>query len=114
MPLAIIHGDPMVCTQGSQPCPLSVTNHRKVMIDDKPAATVADHAPGVNLGTFGTCKVSGGPCTPATPAPWTPGSTGNVRTNDHRMLLPTDKLMCTIGGVISIASPNQSRNVQDT
>ncbi len=113
MPLAIIHGDQMVCTQGSSPCALNVTNHRKVMIDDKPAATIMDHAPGVNLATFGSCKVSGGPCTPATAAPWTAGSAKNVQANDHRLLMATDQLVCSVGGAISLMAPKQARNVKD-
>ncbi|MFL5329133.1 MAG: DUF4280 domain-containing protein [Gemmataceae bacterium] len=113
MPIAIINGDLTVCTQGSQPCPLVVTNHRKVMIDDQPAATVLDHSPGVNLATYGTCKVTGGPCTPATAAPWLRGSAKNVQANDQRLLLASDKLMCAAGGVISISGPKQARNVQD-
>ena len=113
MSLAIINGDLTVCTQGSQPCPLSVTNHRKVMIDDQPAATIMDHAPGVNLATYGTCKISGGPCTPATAAPWAAGSAKNVKANDHRLLMVTDKLTCSVGGMISLSGPKQSRNVKD-
>ena len=114
MSLAIINGDLTVCTQGSQPCPLVVNNHRKVMIADQPAATIMDHAPAVNLATFGTCKVTGGPCTPATAAPWTRGSAGKVQANNFRLLIATDTLACAAGGVISLSSPKQARKVQDT
>src|SRR4051794_619978 len=113
MAIAIVNGDLTVCTQGSQPCPLNVTNHRKVMIDNQPTATIMDHAPGVNLATFGTCKISGGPCTPATAAPWAPGSAKNVQANDHRLLMASDKLVCSVGGMISIPSPKQAGNVND-
>ena len=111
---AVINGALLQCTNGSAPCTLTVTNHRNVQADDKAAATVLDHAPGVNLSTFGTCTVSGGSCTPATPAPWLTGSTTRVQVNDQLVLLATDKLMCTVPGVITVADPMQTRNVLDT
>jgi len=101
------------CTQGSNPCPLTVTNHKNVTIADQPAATIMDHAPGVNLKTFGACKVTGGPCAPATPAPWIKGSGNQIQVGDQLVLLPTDTLACTVPGVITIVDPVQTKNVLD-
>ncbi len=111
---AVIDGALLQCTQGSNPCPLTVTNHKGVLIDEKPAATIMDHAPGVNLKTFGTCKVTGGPCTPATPAPWLPGSGKQVQVGDRLVLLESDTLACSVPGVITIINPMQAKNVFDT
>jgi len=110
---AVINGSLLQCTQGSTPCPLTVTNHRNVFVADMPAATVLDHAPVVNVATFGTCKVTGGPCAPATPAPWQSGSGRKVQVNDQLVLLATDRLACTVSGVITVIDPVQPRNVYD-
>jgi hypothetical protein len=98
------------CTQGDTPCPLAATNHRNVQIDDKAAATILDIAPGANLKTFGTCKATGKPCTPAPAGPWQKGSNRRVLVNDQLVLLATDKLACPAGpGVITIVRPGQGK-----
>ncbi len=110
---AIVNGAVCLCTQGSDPCALKVTNHNNVQIDDQSAATVLDHIPGVNLTTFGTCKVTGSKCVPVTPAPWETGSATNVQVNDQLVLLQTDRLKCTVPGIITVLDPMQARNVLD-
>jgi hypothetical protein len=110
----VVDGALLRCTQGDVPCPLKATNHRSVLVDDKPVATILDFVPGVNLKTFGTCKALGKPCTPAAPAPWVHGSDRNVQANDQLLLLLTDKLACPAGpGVITVASEGQARQVWD-
>lgn len=113
MAIAVVDGALLQCTQGASPCSLTVTNHNNVQIDDKPAATIMDFAPGVNIKTFGACKILGGPCAPAIPAPWIKGSAKAVNVNDQLALLETDQLMCTVAGVITITSPMQTKNVED-
>lgn len=112
---AVVDGALLQCTQGDAPCPLTVTNHIMVQADDKPMATVLDHKPGVNLKTFGTCKATGGPCTPVTAFPWLPGSQTNVKIGDQYVLLKSDQLLCSAAsGIITISNPMQFRKVQDT
>jgi len=108
MATAVVQGATLVCTCGSTPAPLVVTSQTTVKIDNKPAATVADHIPMLNVAPFGACK-QGGPCVPAFAAPWAPGSTSTVKIGGQLALLSTDKLMCAaVTGVVSITDPGQT------
>ncbi len=114
MPQAVVMGAQLQCTCGDAPTPLTVTSQMQVKIGNQFAATVMDYAPIVNIAPFGTCKTltaaaSGvpTPCVPATTSPWTPGSTSIVRIGNFNGLLSTDKLVCTVGGMISITTPGQ-------
>ena len=116
MPQAVVSTAQLQCTCGDAPTPLTVTSQMQVKIGNQLAATVMDYAPAVNIAPFGTCKTltaaaSGvpTPCVPATVAPWTPGSTSVVRVGNLLGLLSTDKLACTVGGMISIISPGQAQ-----
>jgi hypothetical protein len=99
------------------PSQLQVTSQGDMKIDNQLAATVQDHVPVLNIAPFGTCKVltaaaSGTPmpCVPAPVGPWVPGSTSRVTIGKHPALLSTDRLHCSIPGVITIVDPGQ----QDT
>jgi hypothetical protein len=114
MAVAVIMGASLQCTCGDAPSKLVVDTHGNNNIANKLAATVMDHKPTVNILPFGTCKTltaaaSGTPtpCVPATAAPWTPGSTSVVKIANQLALLSTDKLACTVGGMISITDPGQ-------
>lgn len=116
MPLAVVNTAQLQCTCGDAPTPLTVTSQMQVKIGNQLAATIMDHVPVTNIAPFGTCKTltaaaSGvpTPCVPATVAPWTPGSTSVVMIGGFPALLSTDRLTCTIGGVISIISPGQTQ-----
>ena len=116
MSTAVIHGAKLQCTCGDAPSNLIVNSHGNNKIDNQLAATIMDHKPAANILPFGTCKTltaaaSGTPtpCVPATVAPWTPGSTSVVLIGNFNALLNTDKLACTIGGMISITDPAQQK-----
>jgi hypothetical protein len=90
------------------------------MIGNKLAATIQDHTPVSNIPPFGNCTVltaqANGvptPCVPAIPAPWAPGSTSPVQVGNFPGLLSTDKLACTIPGVITVQDPGQ-KDTSDT
>lgn len=111
---AVVNTAQLNCTCGDVPSPLTVTSQAQVKIGNQLAATVMDFAPVVNITPFGTCKTltaaAGGvptPCVPATVAPWTPGSTSVVKIGSLVGLLSTDRLACTVGGMISVVSPGQ-------
>ena len=114
MATAVVNGAMLQCTCGDAPTPLTVTSQMQAKIGNQLAATIMDHAPTVNIAPFGTCKTltaaaSGvpTPCVPATVAPWSPGSTSIVNIGNFPGLLNTDKLACTVGGMISITNPGQ-------
>jgi len=101
------------CVAGAAPVPLVANNAPTVQIGNMVAATIMDNVPFKNIPTFGNCKIltaaaSGvpTPCVPATVAPWAPGSP-TVLIGNFPALNNSSKLMCTIGGVISIVSPGQ-------
>ena len=56
MPELVVMGAMLKCDQGMAPCPLVVLPVNMVTGCDKPAATVNDMIPIVNIATFGMCK----------------------------------------------------------
>ena len=112
----------MMCSFGITPAPLSVIP-TGVMASDLPAATIMDHAPLVNIPTFGMCTtvtnpevatattaalgvLTPMPCVPVTPAPWVPGAV-TVTITGMPALTNDCTCMCTWGGVITIDEPGQ-------
>lgn len=109
MPTAVVNNAMLQCTCGDAPTPLTVTSQATDKIEGQLIATIMDFAPTTNIKPFGTCKTltaaaSGTPtpCVPATVAPWSPGSTSTCKVGGFPGLLNTDKLSCTVGGMISI------------
>ncbi|QDU63017.1 hypothetical protein Pan216_38910 [Planctomycetes bacterium Pan216] len=108
-------GEPIVvetavcaCTMGTVPTPLTVTSQEFKTINAMPVATIADCAPDVNITPFGTCNeltaaASGvpQPCVPAPVGTWMPGSL-MWTANELPILVQTDKLVCGVGGEISV------------
>lgn len=110
------------CTFGAAPATLIVAAPRP-LAGNLPAANIMDHAPIMNLPTFGMCNTPSNPvvaaataaalgvltpmpCIPATSAPWVPGSP-TVMVGGMPALNNSCKCMCNWGGVISITSPGQ-------
>jgi len=114
----------MQCSFGTLPSVLSVIPKGPPVNTSGPiAATIMDHAPLVNIPTFGLCNtitnpvvatattaalgvLTPMPCIPATVAPWAPGSP-TVLINNFPALNNSSKCMCTWGGVISIINSGQ-------
>jgi|TARA_B110000238_G_C16002193_1_gene385004 hypothetical protein len=120
-------GAMMQCSMGLAPSSLMVVPTNKVMTSNKPAATIMDHKPMANVLPFGMCKSPANPmvaaataaalgvltpmpCIPATAAPWVPGSP-TVLIGNMPALNDSSKLMCSYGGVISINSPGQVKEL---
>jgi hypothetical protein len=120
-------GAMMQCSMGLAPSSLMVVPTNKVMTSNKPAATIMDHKPMVNVLPFGMCKSPANPmvaaataaalgvltpmpCIPATAAPWVPGSP-TVLIGNMPALNDSSKLMCSYVGVISINSPGQVKEL---
>ncbi|MGF1625091.1 MAG: DUF4280 domain-containing protein, partial [Alphaproteobacteria bacterium] len=110
-------------TFGAAPTALIVADPTRPLAGGLPSANIMDHAPIVNLPTFGMCNTPSNPvvasataaalgvltpmpCIPATSAPWIPGSP-TVLVGNMPALNNSCKCMCNWGGVISITSPGQ-------
>ena len=116
MPRAVVAGATLQCTCGSAPAKLIVMSQTLTTIEDKLAATVLDFKPGANIPPFGTCNVLTAaalgvpvPCAMVPAGPWQPGSTTQVKIGEQLALLSTDKLMCSVPGVISVVDPGQQK-----
>ncbi len=113
MPKQVVNLAMISCAQGASSTPLTVLPTSQPMVGMQPAASIMDNVPMVNIMPFGTCKVltaaaSGvpTPCVPATAAPWAPGSP-TVMVGNKPALHDGCKLVCSVGGVISVTNPGQ-------
>lgn len=106
------------------PGALKVLPANRVVVAGKPAATIADVKPMVNIPSFGLCMspqnpevasatsaasgvLTPQPCKPNVPAPWAPGSP-TVLLGGQPAVNSTGKCTCAYSGVISILSPGQA------
>lgn len=118
MGLPVVLSANLTCTFGAAPSALVVIPAKGVMMENKPAATIMDHVPMVNIMPFGMCMslanptVAGAtaaalgvltpmPCIPLTSAPWMPGSS-TVMIGGVPALNNSSMCMCNWGGQISI------------
>lgn len=116
--MPVTHGAPLMCTFGIAPGTLNVLPDKKVLGENKPAATIMDNKPYVNVAPFGLCNslanpitasqtsaalgvLTPGTCTPVIPGPWAPGST-TVLIANQPALTDSSQCMCAYGGMISI------------
>ena len=123
MPQHVCNGAMLMCSFGVAPGQLTVLPVERVMTSGQPAATIMDHQPMVNIGSFGMCispanpmvaaataaalgVLTPQPCIPMTMTPWVPGAvtelTGNKPSLDN-----TCTCMCLWGGVIQVTVPGQ-------
>jgi hypothetical protein len=123
MPQQVIDGAMLACSFGVAPSMLSVLPINRTNCSNKPAATIQDHVPNVNIKPFGMCMSPSNPqviaataaalgvftpqpCIPVTPAPWVPGAP-TVQIANQLALDNTSKCNCTWAGVISITFAGQ-------
>ena len=123
MPMHVCSGAVLQCSFGLAPSSLMVLPVNQTFTSYMPAANIMDHVPIVNILPFGACTslanptvaaatsaamgvLTPMPCIPATAAPWVPGAP-TVLLGNMPALDDTSKLMCTWGGVISVAFPGQ-------
>jgi len=107
MPLHVVNSAQLICTCGAAPSILVVLPVHREQIENQFAANISDHVPMVNIMPFGVCTILEGPCVPATPAPWAPGSP-TVTLDSQPALDSISTLQCMVGGTITIAYPGQS------
>ncbi|GEA85067.1 MAG: DUF4280 domain-containing protein [Cellulomonas sp.] len=116
-----------MCSFGLAPASLNVLPTSGVLIEGKPAATITDSAPMVNVPPFGMCTslanptvaaataaalgvLTPMPCIPAT-TPWVNGATQTVIGGRPALTLGA-QCMCAYGGVIQILNPGSMRTLE--
>ncbi len=112
------------CSFGLAPSTLSVLPIARVLIEGKPAATIADSVTALNIPPFGMCTTLSNPtvaaataaalgiltpmpCVPV-PGPWLPVAPRTL-VGGKPVLGLSSKCVCSWGGVISIANPGSVR-----
>lgn len=121
MAIAVTSTASLMCTFGAAPSTLTVIPDKMVLFENKPAATIMDNKPFMNIAPFGVCMslsnpitaaqtaaalgvLTPGTCTPMTPAPWVMGAP-TVLIKNQPALNNSSKCNCVYGGVISITMP---------
>ena len=116
----VVMGAMCQCSFGVAPSSLIITPENRVMVENKPAATIMDNIPMKNIMPFSMCNslsnpqvaaatsaamgvLTPQPCIPVVPAPWTPGSP-TVMIGNKPALNNASMCNCTWGGVITITN----------
>jgi hypothetical protein len=106
--LAVVNGAILKCDKGAAPSPLTVTTPSLTQIGGMPVATIMDYLTGVNVKPFGACAVTGGPCFPVTPLPWSPGEPSiSLVPSIFPILSDASLLPCAVGGIIQVLYAGQ-------
>ena len=120
----VVAGAQLMCTFGMVPATLAVLPVNRVMVAKRPAATIQDHMPMVNIPTFGMCTslanpvvaaattaalgvLTPMPCVPATVSPWLPGAM-RATAGHQPLLTATCQCNCIWGGLITVAFAGQA------
>jgi len=116
-------GAMMMCSFGMAPSSF-VATPKMVTTSYMDAGNIMDNKPIANIPPFGACQslanpqvaaataaalgvLTPMPCLPVIAAPWAPGAT-TVLVSNQPALNNTSKLMCNWAGVISISNPGQT------
>ncbi len=117
----------MMCSFGVAPATLNVLPTSGVLIEGKPAGTITDSAPMVNVPPFGMCLSLANPTVAAatsaalgvlTPMPCIPSTTPWVNAATQTLIGGRPALTlgaqctCTNGGVIQILNPGAMRTLE--
>lgn len=118
MGTATVTGALAMCSFGVAPSSLNFLPTPKVMIEGRPAGTIADIAPGVNVMPFGMCTslsnptvaaatsaalgvLTPMPCVPTIAGPWKPGAM-KTTIGGKPALTSGATCNCAFGGVVSM------------
>jgi len=118
---------PLLCSFGLAPSTLNVLPLTRVLVEGKPAATVTDMVPMVNIPPFGMCTslanptvaaataaalgvLTPMPCIPVTVGPWVPPA-AQTQAGNVPALTASAQCHCAWGGIISIIFPGSVRTL---
>lgn len=127
MPPVVTSTAMLMCTFGMAPSTLNTLPTRKVMVEGKPIAAIADMAPAMNIPPFAMCQslanptvaaataaalgvLTPMPCVPATTGPWMPGA-AKTMVGGLPVLTAGSTCLCMWGGVISISFPGSVKTM---
>lgn len=120
MPNPVVMGATLTCPFGMAPSTLLV-NRPTVLVEGRPAATIFDSAPMMNIPPFGMCQslanpavasataaalgtLTPMPCTPTIVRPWTPVAP-TALVGGAPILAAGSTTQCAFGGVITVTNP---------
>lgn len=122
----VVNGAMITCSFGSNPSELMVTSQSKCMVCGRPAATIMDAKPGVNISSFGLCSsllnpqvasataAALGVLTPQ-PCGFIPGGTWSADKSKiilagKPVLCNSSRLICGMGqGIITVTNTGQKK-----
>jgi Domain of unknown function (DUF4280) len=124
-----VQGAVLQCSFGLAPSTLNPLPVTRVVIEGRPAATITDMAPLVNIPPFGMCNslanpmvaaataaalgvLTPMPCVPATVSPWQPGAP-RTTIGGTPALVSGSMCNCAWGGVINLLLPGAIRTLAD-
>jgi hypothetical protein len=120
-----VTGATLQCSFGMAPTTLNVLPTSRVTVEGRPAGTITDMAPMVNVPSFGMCTslanptvaaatsaalgvLTPMPCVPAIVGPWVPGAPRTLIAG-RPALTSGSTATCAYGGVISMLVPGAVR-----
>jgi uncharacterized Zn-binding protein involved in type VI secretion len=127
MPPPYVASAQMLCSFGVAPAPLNVLPLRRVLIEGKPAATIEDMIPMVNIPPFGMCTslsnptvasataaalgvLTPMPCVPVPVGPWKPPSATTL-IGGTPAVCQGAMCNCAWGGIISVTFPGTVQTI---
>lgn len=94
-------GSCLMCDKGTSPSKLKVTNDNGTKMYGEYLASEADARPYVNIKPFGACSVTQKTCIPV--LLYWDKCNNNVKVNGYKLVFEDAKLLCSIGGEISVS-----------
>jgi hypothetical protein len=124
----VVDGAKLKCSQGMAPSTLTILPIGPASGGGKPAATVMDMKPMLNIAPFGMCQTQANPqvaaataaamgaltpmpCVPVVSGPWSPGA-ALATIDDAKALSSDSKCSCTWTGSIEITDPGSDIDVE--
>jgi hypothetical protein len=115
------------CTFGAAPASMTVLPDDRVMVEGRPAATIMDNIPLVNIPPFAMCMslsnpqvaaataaalgvLTPMPCMPVVAAPWSPGAAKTLIAGKPALTAGA-MANCQWGGVISVTMPGAVKTI---